>query len=108
MQKAIAIDFDGCLCTNAYPKIGQPNWRVINRAKAEQRAGAGLILWTCREGKQLREAVEACARWGLHFNATNESLPSWIARYHNRPRKVAASEYWDDRAIRIVCGTTEI
>ena len=24
MQKAIAIDFDGCLCTNEYPNIGKP------------------------------------------------------------------------------------
>lgn len=23
MQKAIAIDFDGCLCTNEYPNIGK-------------------------------------------------------------------------------------
>lgn len=25
LQKAIAIDFDGCLCANAYPDIGAPN-----------------------------------------------------------------------------------
>lgn len=24
MKKAIAIDFDGCLCQNAYPGIGSP------------------------------------------------------------------------------------
>ena len=32
MRKAIAIDFDGCLCTDAYPEIGEPNWPVIRRA----------------------------------------------------------------------------
>lgn len=47
MRKAIAIDFDGCICTNAFPNIGAPNWSVINRARAEHAAGAGLILWTC-------------------------------------------------------------
>ena len=25
MRKAIAIDFDGCLCTDAYPEIGEPS-----------------------------------------------------------------------------------
>ena len=98
-MKAIAIDFDGCLCDNAYPAIGAPYWGVIARAKMEQEAGAGLILWTCREGQLLLEAVAACESWGLHFDAINESLPSWIAAFDNAPRKVGASEYWDDRAV---------
>ena len=98
-MKAIAIDFDGCLCDNAYPAIGAPHWGVIARAKMEQEAGAGLILWTCREGQLLLEAVAACESWGLHFDAINESLPSWIAAFDNAPRKVGASEYWDDRAV---------
>lgn len=101
MRKAVAIDFDGCLCTDAFPAIGEPNWAVINRAKAEQRRGAGLILWTCREGNLLQEAVAACESWGLTFDAVNESLADWIEAYGNRPRKVGATEYWDDKAARI-------
>ena len=102
MRKAIAIDFDGCLCAEAYPEIGEPNWPVIQRAKQEQQAGAGLILWTVREGQLLQDALDACKRWGLTFDAVNESLPDWIVAYGNRPRKVGASEYWDDRAVRLV------
>lgn len=101
MRKAIAIDFDGCLCTDVFPAIGEPNWPVIYRAKAEQQAGAGLILWTCREGQILQDAVAACESWGLTFDAVNESLPDWIEAFGNRPRKVGASEYWDDKAARI-------
>jgi len=101
MRKAIAIDFDGCLCTNTFPAIGEPNWAVINRAKAEQEAGAGLILWTCREGQLLQEAGAACQGWGLTFNALNESLPDWIEEFGAIPRKVGASEYWDDKAVQI-------
>ena len=56
MQKAIAIDFDGCLCVNKYPEIGEPILHVIDEAKKQQAAGAGLILWTCRQGKELEEA----------------------------------------------------
>lgn len=101
MRKAIAIDFDGCVCTDKYPDIGAPNWEAINRARAEQRAGAGLILWTCREGQLLLDALAACEAWGLTFDAVNESLPDWIEAYGNDPRKVGASEYWDDRAVRL-------
>lgn len=101
MRKAIAIDFDGCLCTDVFPAIGQPNWNVINRAKAEQQAGAGLILWTCREHQLLLDAIAACESWGLTFDAVNESLPDWIEMFKTQPRKVGATEYWDDKALGI-------
>mgnify|MGYP000218945861 CR=1 FL=1 len=99
MQKAIAIDFDGCLCTNEYPNIGKPILHIIDEAKKQQAKGAGLILWTCRQGKELEEAVAACERWGLHFDAVNENLPSWKEFFRNDTRKVGANEYWDDRAV---------
>ena len=104
LPKAIAIDFDGCLCANAYPDIGAPNWEIIVAAAAEQIAGAGLILWTCREGELLENALEACARWGLHFDAVNDSLPSWKQFYGNDTRKGGATEYWDDKAYRVQNG----
>ena len=64
MRRAIAIDFDGCICQSKYPEIGEPNWHVIEEAKKEQEAGAGLILWTCRAGKELlyRSATETSLR----------------------------------------------
>lgn len=101
MRKAIAIDFDGCLCTDAFPAIGEPNWPVIKRAQAEQRAGAGLILWTCREDQLLLDAIAACEGWGLTFDSINESLPDWIEAFGTQPRKVGATEYWDDKAASI-------
>jgi len=57
--------------------------------------------WTCREGQLLQEAVEACQGWGLTFDSVNESLPDWIEEFKTRPRKVGASEYWDDRAVHM-------
>lgn len=105
LRKAIAIDFDGCICTDKYPKIGEPIQTTIKLAKQYQRqAGYGLILWTCREGQLLQEAVDACRSWGLEFDAINESLPEWIEEYGTRPRKVGASEYWDDRAVQMNAG----
>ena len=74
------------------------------RKQYAQIAGAGLILWTCREGELLENALEACARWGLHFDAVNDSLPSWKKFYGNDTRKVGATEYWDDKAYRVQNG----
>lgn len=100
-SKVIAIDFDGCLCSDRYPAIGAPYWGVIGSAIWEQMAGAKLILWTCWEGDDLRAAVDACASWGLKFDAVNANLPERIAYYGNDCRKVGADEYWDDRVRRI-------
>lgn len=104
MKYAIAIDFDGTLCTNDYPRIGKPNREIIYTAIQLQQHGAGLILWTCREGGYLTEAITACESWGLRFDAINESLPEWRAAWGSNPRKVAANEYWDDRAMPVIDG----
>lgn len=97
-KRAIAIDFDGTLCQSQYPDIGEPNWSIIYQAIQEQKHGAGLILWTCREGELLSDAIEACAEWGLHFDAVNDSLPEWKEHFGSDCRKVGADEYWDDKA----------
>lgn len=104
MRKAIAVDFDGCLCQDRYPAIGPPNWEVIRRALEEQRAGAALILWTCRQGEYLAQAVNACRLWGLVFDAINENLLERIAAYGNDCRKISADEYWDDKSVRLEWG----
>lgn len=101
MNKVIAMDFDGCLCENAWPEIGKPNLPVIERARREKAAGAKLILWTCREGDMLKKAIAWCAGYGLSFAAHNENLPELTELYGNDCRKVGADEYWDDRAVRI-------
>lgn len=99
--KVIAIDFDGTLCEDKYPKIGNPKLDVIHRILDEQNRGAKVILWTCRCGDELQEAVVACKRWGIRLDAVNENLSERIERFHSDPRKVGADEYWDDKAIWI-------
>ena len=97
MSKIIAIDFDNTLFKTDWPDILEPIWGVIERAKEEQRNGTKLILWTCRCGKYLDEAVEACRRVGIIFDAVNENLPESIEMCDGTSsRKVFANEYWDD------------
>lgn len=101
MRKVIAIDFDGCLCDDAYPKIGKSHWNVIEKALAEKADGTALILFTCREGDRLKEAIEACEHWGLSFDAVNDNLPERVSFFGSNSRKISADEYWDDRAVHI-------
>lgn len=97
--RAIAIDFDGTLFKTQWPKILEPNRDVIERALEEQRKGAQLILWTCREGELLDAALAACEFEGLHFDAVNDSTEDWKRMWGTSPRKIGATEYWDDRAV---------
>lgn len=99
--KIIAVDFDGCLCTNAWPDIGQPNRQLIRMLKTARSKGNKVILWTCREGKLLQDAVKWCERQGLRFDALNENLPEMNALYGNNCRKIGADVYIDDKAMRV-------
>ena len=99
--KVVAVDFDGCLCENAWPEIGAPHLNVIYAAKAERAAGTKLVLWTCRCGELLENAVTWCADQGLFFDAVNEQVPELRNNYGTDSRKVFAHEYWDDRAKRM-------
>ena len=101
--KIIAVDFDGCICTEMWPDIGEPNWDVIHALQKEQESGTKLILWTCRCDEHLKEALSACESWGLKFDAVNENIPERVEQYGGTaPRKVSADEYWDDRGIKVV------
>lgn len=94
-KPAIAVDFDGCLCKNAYPAIGKPHRKLIETLK---QCDARLILWTCREGEELSNAVEFCRKHGLEFAAVNENLPELKKLWGTDPRKVGADMYLDDKA----------
>jgi hypothetical protein len=92
-----AIDFDGTLCHSAYPEIGEPKLAVIEHFKQLRKDGHKLVLWTCREGVRLNEAIEWCAAHGMYFDAHNENLPELIELYGNDCRKIGADFYVDDK-----------
>lgn len=102
LRRVIAIDFDGCLCEDMWPGIGEPNLDVIYSAQQKQRDGAALILWTCRCGDLLSDAVEWCKEHGLIFDSINENLPERLEYYKGvESRKISADEYWDDKAVHM-------
>jgi len=100
--RIIAVDFDGCICLNRWPEIGAPIPSTILRLREEKERGSKLILWTCRRDEMLKDALEACRDWGIEFDAVNENLPEIIELYGGKDsRKITATEYWDDRAVRV-------
>lgn len=58
----IAVDFDGTIVTHNYPYIGSPLPNAFNTLIKLQGLGHKLILWTCRGGKELQEAVDFCKK----------------------------------------------
>jgi len=97
--KIIAVDFDGTLCENRWPGIGEPNEEVIHYILERQKGGAKLILWTSRSGVELLAARRWCEAHGIRFDAVNENLPEIIKAFGGRDfRKIFANEYIDDRA----------
>lgn len=95
----IAVDFDGTLCEEMFPGIGAAKDEIVEALKRRKAAGDRLILWTCRCGEQLAEAVEWCEARGLIFDAVNSNLPDMVYRYGNDCRKIFADEYWEDKAV---------
>ena len=97
--KIIAVDFDGTLVENKWPEIGAPIEKNIAKVKAEQEAGAKIILWTNRVGEPLEKALAFCEAQGIHLDAVNKNLPEIIKAFGTDCRKIFANEYWDDRAV---------
>ena len=94
----VAVDFDGTLCEDKFPFIGEPKTNVIACIKSIQDQGMETILWTCRVDNHLKEAVDWCNEQGLKFTAVNDNTPTNIRRYGTNPRKVFADVYIDDKS----------
>lgn len=94
-----AVDFDGTLCESNFPEIGEPNKTLISRLIKRKNKGHKIILWTCRVGERLREAVDWCKQFGLEFDAVNENLPEIVAEWGGESRKIFADVYIDDKAV---------
>lgn len=90
--KIIAVDFDGTLYRD-----GKLNGALMSQLKAEQARGAYVILWTCRDGDGLREAVTMLRERGFAPNNVNANCPAAVKMLKRDPRKVFADVYIDDK-----------
>lgn len=96
-SKLIAVDFDGTIVEDAYPKIGKPMPFAFETLKMLQKDGHRLILWTYRYGRKLEEAVDFCKENGIEFYAINASYPEEVFDPRKASRKLHADMFIDDR-----------
>lgn len=100
----IAVDFDGTLHFPIPGKrcIGRPNTPLIEKLIDLRANNNEVILWTCRDGDSLDEAVQWCKAQGLEFDAVNDNTEKTkeehLRLFGSLGRKIYANVYIDDRA----------
>lgn len=98
----IAVDFDGTITTCSQVsdnlELREDAKEVLERLYDD---GVKLILWTCRTGEYLTQALEFLKKEDmLHFfSSVNENIPEVQERYSIDARKVGADIYIDDKNI---------
>lgn len=120
--KTIAVDFDGTLCENRFPEIGEARPDVVEYVQKQAAMGAKIILYTCRENGTrralLEEAVEWCAAHAIPLYAVNENPDNDYGERFGvvgAGRKLYADLYIDDKSMdpamieleKMVIGYTE-
>lgn len=88
----IAVDYDGTL-----EKAGKIDLALVQKLKAAQMRGHAVILWTCRSGKRLQDALSTLRGAGFVPTLVNENCPAAIAMLRSNPRKIYADIYIDDK-----------
>ena len=89
----IAVDFDHTIYFETIDKI---NFPLIDKLIRVRSQGHKLILWTCRGGDWMWEAIQFCKTFGLEFDAVNENIKD--REYKEVSVKVVADLYIDDKA----------
>jgi hydroxymethylpyrimidine pyrophosphatase-like HAD family hydrolase len=90
----IAVDFDGTVCTHAYPEIGDNigAWQVLHELVD---ANHKIILYTMRSGKELQAAIDLFERYNVELYGINNNPTQH--HWTNSP-KAYAHVYIDDAA----------
>lgn len=107
-SKLIAVDFDGTIVEDKYPRIGKPMMFAFETLRKLQNDGHRLILWTYRAGPSLKEAVEFCRENGVEFYSVNASYPEEDFDGKKSSRKINADVFIDDRNFGGLPGWGEI
>lgn len=94
----IAVDFDGTIVDDRFPEIGKEKLFAFETLRALHNDRHKLILWTCRSGRRLDEAVNFCRSKGVEFYAVNANYPDEPI-LEATSRKIVADLYIDDRSL---------
>jgi hypothetical protein len=93
----IAIDFDGTIVKNVWPKIGRLRIGARWVLRVLHKRGHILILNTCREGNLLNDALRFLSDNDIFIHYANQNSRDRIREYGGDCRKISAELYLDDR-----------
>jgi hypothetical protein len=110
-ERWIAVDFDGTLAMHHddWPGglfIGEPIWPMIEKVKRWLSEGHTVKIFTARVGPQ--------GPYDYGPDEQRAALEEWSERYIGQKLEVTAekdyrfTEFWDDRAFRIVRNTGKL
>jgi len=96
----IAVDFDGTIVEDQYPAIGEEIPFAIDTLKMLIADRHKVILWSCREGQLLEDAIQWCHDRGVEFYAVNRDYPEEKKEWNNHfSRKLKVDMFIDDRNV---------
>ena len=92
----LAVDFDGTICNNEFPDIGDPIESTLEfmRKFWAQSLFNRIIVWTCRGGDYVSEMAEFLRKNNVPYDYINENP---LVNFGSP--KVYANRYLDDRNI---------
>jgi hypothetical protein len=98
IKYVIAVDFDKVLCNSQYPQLGEEIKPICDFVRSIKNLNCYIILWTCRHGKALQDAIQWCWEHELHFDYINEN--AYDRRiYYSDCRKLSYNMLIDDMAL---------
>lgn len=95
----VGVDFDDTIAYTHYPTIIKPLPHAMDVLRVLMNDPYTiLILWTCREGEYLQQALDFCELYGIKFDYVNENCKRNLDLYTVDCRKVSADIYIDDKS----------
>jgi hypothetical protein len=92
----IAVDFDGTIVEHEFPRIGPEIEGAFFYLRKLQEDGHRIVLWTCRDGSYLVDAMELLQNEGIHPVAANSNDPNFG---FEASRKIYYDILIDDRSL---------
>ena len=100
MKKIIAVDFDGTITkVSTFPEMPKPADIADHCAEVLQRLHKThtIILYTCRRGEKLGDALRYCRQMGIPIDYANFNTREAIEEYGGDCRKIFAHYYIDNQ-----------
>lgn len=95
----VAIDFDGTICEESYPEIGEIKKDAAMYINLLWRLGCNIVINTCRSGIYEGMVEKFLEENRIRYDYINCNMPNLIEEYGRDCRKISADVYIDDKCL---------